>query len=86
MVGGVVLGAVSIVIPVAHLVLPWALPILGFVLGFYTLSQKGSLSDVAFQCPTCGAAAVVPGGEVEDPMWRKCPSCQEPLALSVAPR
>jgi hypothetical protein len=82
-VGSVICGALSIFIPIAHFVLPWAIPLVGFGLAFYLIGSKGSLSDVRIVCPACHEPGTVPGGEVEDPMWRKCPACGEPFTVNV---
>lgn len=84
-VGSVILGLGSIFIPIAHFVLPWAIPLIGFVLAFYLINQKGTLSEVRMSCPACQEPGTVPGGELEDPMWRKCPACGEPFTVAVVP-
>jgi hypothetical protein len=83
--GGIFLGIGSILIPIAHFVLPWLLPIGGIIIGAWHASQKAIVNWVKGTCPMCGAAFQAEGGALEDPMWVRCTACAAPLRLEVAP-
>lgn len=77
------LGAASIVIPLAHFFLPWLFPLVGGLIAWWVMRVSAHVARVTGTCPACGDAMEVPGGPVEDPMWRRCNRCQAPLQLLV---
>ena len=83
-VGGLVLGAASIVVPVAHFVLPWALPIAGVLGAWMAWNTRAVIGEVRGVCPECSTAMVVPPyGAFEEPCWLRCPQCSTPFALRL---
>ena len=83
LVGGLVLGAGSIVIPVAHFVLPWLLPIVGVVAAVIAFRSRIKVPEVRVTCPECGSDAAIEAGAWEDPLWIRCPNCQLPLRVEL---
>ncbi len=85
LVGGLslILGIGSIFIPIAHFFLPWMIPLAGGIYAYSLLSDKGTLSDVRGACPGCTKEVEFTGGNVERPMWRRCPQCGEPVDVEV---
>ncbi|MCB9693953.1 MAG: hypothetical protein H6736_19265 [Alphaproteobacteria bacterium] len=82
--GGLLLGAGSIVIPGVHLISTWAIPLLGFGIAWYYYSRVGAVGSVEGSCPACGEGMVAEGGPWEDPMWVRCPKCNEPLQVKLS--
>lgn len=77
--GCVIVGVCTIVIPVAHLILPWAIPLIGAIIAVYVYGKKGDVDSVRGVCPACETEVDLLGGPIEASMWRACPSCKEPL-------
>lgn len=82
-VGGFVVGAATIVIPVAHLILPWLIPILGLFGAWYVLHTGARVPEVRAKCPDCGKEFAVEGGPWEDPLWIRCPDCTLPMRVDI---
>lgn len=83
-VGGLVLGLMTLPIPGVHFVGPWALPLLGFIVGGYMYGRTGTVSDVKGVCPGCEAAFTAPGGSLgNDAVWVRCGTagCETPLEV-----
>lgn len=83
-VGGVLLGAASIVIPGVHLISTWAIPLLSFGIAWYFFSRIGAVEAVEGTCPACGASMGSDGGPWEDPMWVRCDQCNKPLQVKLS--
>lgn len=81
---GVALGAVSIAIPVVHLISTWLIPLIGFVLAYFVYRTAVVVPEVRCTCPDCGAETVMAGGAWEDPMWVRCTSCTLPLSVELS--
>jgi hypothetical protein len=79
------LGAtMCIVVPVAHLITTWALPLVGILMGLRTYKRRVVLYAPEGVCPVCGEAIQFsPGGSIDDPSWQTCPKCK--AALRVRP-
>jgi hypothetical protein len=82
--GGLVLGGLSIFIPIAHFVTTWAIPLAGFGMAWWTMSVRAYVERVRGECPSCGKAFDVEGGPMDDPMWVRCPHCKLPLQLTLS--
>lgn len=80
---GLIVGGFTILIPIAHFVLPWMIPLVCFFIAAYIFGKKGDVLSVSGECPKCAQAITLPGGPIEASMWRKCPSCEEPLQIVV---
>jgi len=79
----IVIGAVTILIPVLHFVLPWAIPLAGFGVGAYVALQGVIVGEVRATCPDCSAAIAAPGGTASEDVWIRCPKCTLPLRLEI---
>lgn len=79
----VVVGAVTIVIPVLHLVLPWAIPLAGLGVGAYVALQGVIVGEIRATCPDCGAPIATSGGTASEDVWIRCPTCTLPLRLEI---
>ena len=83
-VGGLVLGAATIVIPGVHLISTWAIPLLAFGIAWYFYNKLGAVTEVQGTCPSCGASMQSEGGAWEDPMWVRCSGCNTPLQVKLS--
>jgi Mg/Co/Ni transporter MgtE len=81
-VGGLVLGAVSILVPVLHFFSTWGLPLLGFFLAFKAYTTRAVVKPLSCTCPACQAEVTVDGAALGGPMLTMCPKCMENLELS----
>lgn len=79
----VLLGLPTVVIPGAHFILPWAIPLTGGLIAAYVFGKEGDVDSVRGACPECQAVVDLPGGPIEASMWRKCPACGVPLQIEV---
>jgi hypothetical protein len=80
-VGGLVGGTVCLVVPVAHLITTWALPLGGIFMGIRAFKRRVVIYQVAGVCPTCGEAIDLHGGSIDDPSWQTCPKCNAVLRV-----
>ena len=80
-VGGLVGGTVCLVVPVAHLLTTWALPLGGIFMGIRAFKRRVVIYQVAGVCPTCGEAIDLHGGSIDDPSWQTCPKCNAVLRV-----
>lgn len=80
-VGGLVGGTVCIVVPVAHLITTWALPLGGIFMGLRAFKRRVVIYQPAGVCPSCGEAIELVGGSVDDRSWQKCPKCHAELRV-----
>lgn len=80
---GTVLGLLTIVIPVVHLISTWLVPLVSWVLGFYVYSIETVLGPVTGPCPACGEALELEGGILADDTWVRCGKCQAPMQYEV---
>lgn len=83
LVGGLVLGVGSVVIPVVHLISTWLLPILGLIGAVVAFRVTIKVPEIRMTCPECAKAGQVVGGAWEDPLWVRCPHCQLPLRVEL---
>lgn len=83
-VGGVVLGACSILIPAVHLISTWLLPLLGGFIGWYVYRIRLVVGAVRGTCPKCGEAFEAEGGtwDEREALWLRCNHCAHPLQLT----
>ncbi|MCB9684277.1 MAG: hypothetical protein H6735_04450 [Alphaproteobacteria bacterium] len=83
-VGGILIGAGTIIIPLVHFVAPWGIPLLSFALAAYVLTLRGRVLAVEGPCPACGETASFgdQGTLSNDPIWVLCPHCKEPLQMT----
>ncbi len=84
--GGLLGGALSLPIPLAHLVLPWLLPIVGAVGAVLAFQGRGRVTEVVGTCVDCGAPFTADGGPLEEPLWIRCPACNVPLRVQLGAR
>jgi hypothetical protein len=84
-VGGLVLGAVTLPIPGLHFFAPWFLPLLGISMGVYLSRVSARVARISGPCPSCGAQVEATGlGSVgAEAVWLKCDACGAPLELRV---
>ena len=83
-VGGILLGAATIVIPGVHLISTWAIPLLSFGIAAYLFSRRGVIGAVTGECPSCHQQMNSPGGAWEDPMWVRCNQCEAPVEVKLS--
>lgn len=81
--GGAVLGAASIVIPVVHFVSTWFIPLLALGIAFHLYRQAIVVRRVDAICPACGEQVVIDGAPWEDPLWLRCSACRAPLRVDL---
>jgi len=80
---GTGIGAATIVIPVAHLILPWLIPILSWVGAYFVYRTGAKVPEVHATCPDCDTEFRVEAGAWEDPLWIRCPECKLPLRVDI---
>lgn len=80
-VGGLVGGTVCLVVPVAHLITTWALPLGGIFMGIRAYKRRIVIYQALGVCPTCGEAIELVGGSVDDRSWQTCPKCKAVLRV-----
>ena len=84
-VAGLVLGLMTIPIPGVHFVAPWALPLMGLIVGGYLAGRTGVVSDVKATCPDCEESFVGEGGSLgNDALYVRCSACNTPLEVVIA--
>src|SRR5688572_6619855 len=81
---GVVMGALTIVVPVLHLVSTWLIPCVGLVLALFVLRMRSQVEEIEGSCPKC--QATVRGGPFgavshDEPLWVRCPACTVPMEV-----
>lgn len=83
-VGGLLGGAMFIVVPIVHLITTWALPLGGVLLGLRAYKRRVVLYQVQGVCPTCHEPVEFNGGSIDDPSWQMCPKCKAVLKVRPA--
>ena len=85
-IGGIVLGAASIVIPGVHLISTWLLPLIGVGVAFFVFRVRTVVGRVDATCPSCSKPfSVEKAGTIDDDaLWIRCPHCNSPLACIPA--
>lgn len=81
--GGLVGGAVLIVVPVLHLISTWLLPLAGIAGAVLVYRTTLRVSRVEATCPSCGEDFTVEESMAQDD-WIRCTHCTHPLQLDVA--
>lgn len=82
-IGGVVIGACAVFIPVVHFFATWLVPLIGFVMAWKTWKTEAELLDIDGQCPSCEDSVVIPGGAWENGrLDEQCPVCMRPLQIT----
>ena len=80
--GSLVVGLFTILIPIAHFVLPWLIPVIGVTYAASLFKRGAVIERVHGACPLCGAADLDgEGGVFETPMWVRCATCKGPMEL-----
>lgn len=79
--GGFALGGACIIVPIAHLITTWALPLAGIVLGLRTLRIDRAFGPITGRCPLCGKPVELRGGPIKASNWRVCPKCGKDLEV-----
>ena len=82
-VGGFLLAAPCILIPVVHLVSTWGLPLLGILMGLRAWKRRVVIHNITGTCPACQQQIQLNGGSIDDMSWQVCPVCK--AALKVRP-
>ncbi|HJN78391.1 MAG TPA: hypothetical protein QGF58_31060 [Myxococcota bacterium] len=81
-IGGLVLGACAIFIPIVHFFATWLFPLIGFVMAWRTFQTEAEILDINALCPSCEREVVIPGGAVtERRLEDQCPECMRPLRI-----
>ena len=80
--GGMLIGAGCVFIPVVHFFATWLVPLIGFVMAWRTWKTEAELLDIQAQCPSCERRVVIPGGALEEGrLGDQCPECMRPLSI-----
>ena len=78
-IGGTVIGLATILIPVAHFVTTWFIPLVSIYIGWYLFKMGPSIQHIVGNCPVCEAAIDTAGGTAAADLWIRCGQCSEPL-------
>lgn len=81
-VGGLGLGALSVLIPVLHFFSTWMLPLIGAYLAWQAYNTRELVKSLRGPCPACGEEVQVDGGPL-DGLRTVCPRCRENLAVTA---
>ena len=76
---GLIIGPATIVIPIAHFVTTWAIPLLSVLIAVHMYRMGPNIKRIVGQCPVCDAAIDAAGGTAASDLWIRCEGCQEPL-------
>ena len=82
-IGGTVIGIMTILIPVAHFVTTWAIPLMSIFAAWYLYKMGPLIQRIVGTCPSCDAPIDVEGGTAAADLWIRCPSCNEALHPSL---
>ena len=82
-IGGTVLGAMSILIPVAHFVTTWAIPLVSIFAAWHIYKMGPHIQRIVGTCPSCEGAIDSEGGTAAPDLWIRCPHCNEALHPSL---
>jgi hypothetical protein len=77
--GGTLLGFATILIPVAHFVTTWAIPLVSLVIAWHVYRMGPTIARIVGTCPACDATIDTAGGVDAPDLWVRCPGCEEPL-------
>lgn len=80
---GTLLGLGSIVIPVAHLVTTWAIPLASWAIAWAVYNARMTVREVRGHCPACDKDFQAEGGEYDEPMYVRCGGCGAPYRVGV---
>lgn len=78
-VGGTVIGLATILIPIAHFVTTWMIPLVSIFVGLYIFRMGPSIRHIVGTCPVCDAPIDTAGGTSAPDLWIRCGGCTEPL-------
>lgn len=78
-VGGTLIGLATILIPVAHFVTTWFIPLVSIFVGIYLFKMGPSIKRIVGTCPACGAPIDAEGGTAAPDLWIRCEQCAEAL-------
>ncbi len=83
--GGLALGAATIVIPTVHLISTWLIPLLGAGVALYVYRVRARVGEITGTCPSCGEAMRIesPGAVADEAVWVRCDRCAHPLELRL---
>jgi hypothetical protein len=80
-VSGLLVGAVTIPIPMVHLIAPWLAWLVALGLTIYVAQMRSRIDRVEGCCTKCGAeirAGPFGAATDDEPLWVRCPSCTLP--------
>jgi len=81
-IGGIVVGACFIFVPVAHFFMTWLVPLIAGVMAWRTYKTEAELLDIEARCPSCDQEVIIPGGALESRrLAEQCPECMRPLSI-----
>lgn len=83
-VGGTVFGLATILIPIAHFITTWAIPLLSIFIAIYTWRMGPMIQRIVGNCPACDADLDIAGGTMAPDLWVRCTGCNEPLHPELA--
>ena len=83
-VGGTLFGLATIIIPVAHLITVWAIPLFSIFVALNVYRMGPKILRLVGTCPSCGAPIEETNlGNAANDLWIRCPSCNEALQPEV---
>ncbi len=77
--GGIIIGGATVLIPVAHLITTWAIPLFSIGIAIYVYKMGPMIKLIVGQCPNCQGEISAPGGTAAPDLWIRCSHCSEPL-------
>jgi hypothetical protein len=78
------IGALCVLIPIAHFVLVPSFFVLGIVLFMRKLGERASIVSVEGTCPRCKSTRpFIAGGKLKTSVKVQCPECRNELELAV---
>ncbi|MCB9741183.1 MAG: hypothetical protein H6741_16490 [Alphaproteobacteria bacterium] len=81
---GLLVAALSAIVPGPHLLLTIPGGVLGGLIGAWVIfNVKAKLAPFQATCPACKESVQLEGGKVSDRMMEPCPACNRPLQLST---
>src|SRR5687767_7885019 len=82
--GGFFGATVCIVVPIAHLITTWALPVGGIFMAIRTWKREIVIVGTEGPCPNCEKPIQLSGGSATEPEWQVCPECKARLRFVAA--
>lgn len=79
-IGGTVFGVFTILIPVAHFVTTWAIPLVSIFVAVHVFKMGPFLQRILGDCPACNKSIdSEKAGTLASDLWIRCPHCNEAL-------